>query len=159
MSNKRWMAWIFLIVGAAAICFGFVSLVRSLQCKGWPVVTGVIRTGEIKEKGGGEGGSTYTPHISYEYTANGSRFTAEKIAFGMASGSMSDGQTFLRSYPIGKTVLVHYNPSDPSEAVLDTAMHGGMWSNLSGGTVFVLVALLFLKFTKPVRSTESTVRS
>ncbi|MDB6057641.1 MAG: hypothetical protein JWO95_1485 [Verrucomicrobiales bacterium] len=119
----------------------------SLRTYGWPVVDGIVRTAEMKSRSSGEGGTTYSPKISYEYNAGESEFTGETIAFGMMSGSSSFDDS--RQYPVGKKVLVHYNPSNPAQAVLEPGIHGGTWSFLGLGTAFILVCGLVLKFSKP----------
>jgi hypothetical protein len=128
---------LFFLFGVAMLGIAGWLVVQSLRTYGWRVVDGVIRTREIKAHSSGESGTTYSPTISYEYEAAGTGYSGETIAFGMMSSSSSYDDA--NKYPIDKKVLVHYNPADPSEAVLEPGIHGGTWSYLGLGTAFVLV--------------------
>jgi len=58
---------------------------------------------------------------------------------------MAHGQWILARFPVGKKVPVHYSPKAPQLAVLETGIHGGTWTQLSGGTLFVLAGWMLLQ--------------
>jgi len=149
---------LFFLLGIAMVCIGGWLVVQSLRTYGWPVVDGIIRTAEMKSRSSGEGGTTWSPKITYDYNAAGLEFTGETIAFGMMSGSSSFDDS--RIYPVGKKVLVHYNPSDPAQAVLEPGIHGGTWCFLALGTAFILVAGLVLKsYHRKNAASETSVQT
>ena len=64
------------------------------------------------------------------------------------SSSSEYAQGILNRYPVGKKVSVHYSPGDPSEAVLETGIHGGAWICLGVGTAFGLFGIMFLQIQR-----------
>jgi hypothetical protein len=75
-------------------------------------------------------------------------YTGDKVSIGAMSSSSAYAQGILNRYPIGKKVSVHYSPGDPSEAVLETGIHGGTWICLGVGTAFTLFGALFLQIQR-----------
>lgn len=58
--------------------------------------------------------------IVYEYTVNNSLFTSDRVHFSYQT--LSDktyAQGYVDKYPIGKVIVVYYNPQKPNEAVLE----------------------------------------
>jgi hypothetical protein len=83
--------------------------------------------------------------VTYGYEVAGARYTGTKVSIGQMSSSSEYAQGILNRYPVGQKVSVHYAPGDPSEAVLETGIHGGTWICLGVGTVFALAGIMFLQ--------------
>jgi hypothetical protein len=65
-------------------------------------------------------GTTYTPDIEYTYTVNGQQYTSDRHSFFEISSSSRDfAQKIVDRYPINSQIIAHYNPSDPSKAVVE----------------------------------------
>jgi hypothetical protein len=75
-------------------------------------------------------------------------YTGSKISIGQVSSSSEYAQGILNRYPVGKKVSAHYSPGDPSEAVLETGIHGGTWICLGVGTAFTLFGIMFLQISR-----------
>jgi hypothetical protein len=99
-------------------------LFRSYRSTNWPVTPGTISESKI-EHGNVHGIPTSHPHIRYHYVANGLPFENDTIAFGLVRGSLSWGyaKRKIDKFPKGQIVDVHYDPSRPEDACLET---GGM---------------------------------
>lgn len=136
---------IFFLVGLVAIGFGGWNLWRSLECSRWPTVTGVVKSAKMQSSTDNDGGTTYSPKVAYSYEVAGSRFEGDRLAFGVMSSSSGYAAGVLSRYPVGQTVTVHYLPEDPSEAVLETGIHGGTWVCFGVGTAFALAAIMFFQ--------------
>ncbi|MGZ4971531.1 MAG: DUF3592 domain-containing protein [Limisphaerales bacterium] len=121
---------------------------QSIRCKSWPTTEGIVRTSEIGRHRSNKGGTTYSADVSYDYSVGGSRYTGTKLAVGAMSSSSSYAQGVLKRYPVGAKVTVHYSPSDPETAVLETGIHGGTWICFGVGSVFTLFGAMFLQALK-----------
>ncbi len=71
---------------------------------------------------------TYSPVVTYEYHVNGQTYHSTQIRAGMWGGSDKAGaERAVRAHPVGSSVTVHYNPADPSDALLEPGVRGGDW--------------------------------
>jgi hypothetical protein len=62
----------------------------------------------------------YEPVIEYSYRVDGREYHSTQIAFGgKLAGSEELAQAKAARYPQGADVVVHYDPKNPSNAVLD----------------------------------------
>jgi hypothetical protein len=97
-------------------------LLQARKAAHWPQAPGRIvkSTIEAKEVRNMEGESSVTnvPAIAYEFTANGFPRRGTRIAIGQDTGGANTEATLAR-YPVGANVVVHYNPKDPNDCVLD----------------------------------------
>jgi hypothetical protein len=90
---------------------------------------------------------SYTKHLQYRYTVAGKEYVGERIKLlGTQSSTSREGiEKLLARYPAGTKVPVHYDPLDPSRAVLETGYSWGsilfLALGLCGAAIFVLVLL------------------
>ena len=110
---------------------------------------GIIQSAEMKSHEGSKGGTTYSADVTYTYQVAGASYTGDKVSIGQMSSSSEYAQGILNRYPVGKKVSVHYSPGDPSDAVLETGIHGGTWICLGVGTAFALFGIMFLQIKGP----------
>ena len=139
---------LFIAIGLATVGVGVWLLIRSLRTEHWPVTNGIIQSAEMKSHEGSKGGRTYSPEVTYSYRVAGASYTGDKVAIGQMSSSSEYAQGILNRYPVGKKVSVHYSPGDPSDAVLETGIHGGIWICLGVGTAFTLFGIMFLQISR-----------
>jgi hypothetical protein len=144
---------LFMLIGVVAIGCGAWTLLRSLRCAHWPTTEGVIESAEMGRQSSNDGGDTYSANITYEYHVADVHYESARLAFGAMSASPEYAQGILNRYPVGKKVLVHYDPGHPELAVLETGIHGGTWIALGVGTVFVLASWMFLQMSS--RATQA----
>ena len=122
--------------------------IKSIRAEHWPVTDGIVQTAAMNSNTDNHGHRTYSADVTYSYQVAGTNYTGDKVSTGEMSSSVAYAQGILDRYPVGKTVIVHYSPDDPSDAVLETGIHGGTWICLGVGTVFVLVGILSLKLIR-----------
>jgi hypothetical protein len=161
-SNKasaKIFLWLFIGIGAVVICFGMNLAFQSIRCGSWPTTEGIIRTSSMGRHRGNKGGTTYSADVSYDYSVWGSRYTGTKVAFGMMSASSSYARGVLDHYPVGAKVPVHYSPSDPETAVLETGIHGGTWICFGVGSVFALFGIMFLQLMKRANADQASLEA
>ena len=87
--------------------------------------------------------SLKTVQIPYTYSVEGREYSADRVLFGDLATQEQVGQ-LLGKYPPGKKVVVHYNPQNLQEAVLEPVF---LWSNLGNlGLVLAFLVALVLVF-------------
>ncbi len=139
---------LFVVIGLVAVGIGIWTLAKSIRSEHWPVTDGIIQSAEMKSHQGSKGGTTYSAEVTYTYQVTGTSYTGDKISIGQMSSSSEYARAILNRYPVGKTVSVHYLPGNPSDAVLETGIHGGTWICLGVGTAFTLFGIMFLQIIR-----------
>ena len=113
------------------------QLYYAMASQGWGRVEGTVRNSEVKETD--SDGPSYEPRIDYEYVVGKTLYRAHRMSYGLSSaGSRRRARRVVDEYPLGKTVIVWYDPSQPSRATLKT-----------GGERGVAVALLVVSLFAP----------
>ena len=108
----------------------------------WPTAQATITSSGISESHDDDG-TTYHPEVEYRFTVKGKEYTNSKIsATGLSSSHESEVQQIIDQYPEGSTQTVHYNPADPSTAILQAGLAKGDNEPMILGGVGVF--LLFL---------------
>jgi hypothetical protein len=79
-------------------------------------------------------------NIVYEYTVAGARLRNNRVGIGGDRGNFQVAETIAR-YPVGKEIIVYYNPRHPPDAVLERDMPKGIGGCLGIATVVVLVVV------------------
>jgi hypothetical protein len=134
-------------------------MIKSIRAEHWPVTDGTIQTSKMSSHQSNDShGShtTYSADVTYAYQIGGTNFVGKKIAIGEMSSSSAYAQGILNRYPVGKKVSVHYSPTNLSEAVVETGVHGGAWICLAVGTVFILVGVMFLQISRAAVKAQSS---
>jgi len=139
---------LFIVIGLVAVGVGVWLLTKSLRSEHWPVTDGIIQSAAVKSHSGSKGGTTYSAEVTYSYQVAGASYTGDKVAIGQMSASSEYAWGIVNRYPVGKKVSVHYSPGDPSDAVLETGIHGGMWICLGVGMAFTLFGIMFLQISR-----------
>jgi hypothetical protein len=140
---------IFFSIGAALANFGFAQRKKTKTAEAWPIVNGVIESSRLipgapNKRGDGYTYSDnyYTPAVEYTYEISGQTYRGSHINAGKnMSYDRSTAQGIVILYHPGTAVTVHYNPADPSQAVLETKSRGGK-AFLFFGAVFAVLGLL-----------------
>lgn len=99
----------------------------------------------------GRRGYTYEPSVRYRYEVNGQIYHSDRIRFGSSfdpPDSHSAAERLLQSYPRGSQVQVHYNPADPSDAVLYVEQSSDAPLFVVGGLLLFLLGLFVRWITR-----------
>jgi hypothetical protein len=140
--------WLFIVIGAVAVGVGGWMLIKSLRTRSWPVAEGVIQSAQKQSHSGDHGSRTYSAEVTYTYQVAGVNYNGDKISIGQMSSSSAYAREILNRYPVGKRISVHYSPTNPTEVVLETGIHGGTWICFAVGTAFVLFGAMFLQIQR-----------
>jgi hypothetical protein len=148
-----------LAVGLAAGAFGISFILRGVRRRKmaalslqWPVTDGKIEAAAVKTEmrhdAQGARMNVYIPEARYAYKVDGKQYEGNVIRPGIEQFGYSviaAAQAHVALYKTGATVPVHYDPADPSVAVLEASEYGGM-RNLIAGTIGLLVGISSLVF-------------
>lgn len=122
------------MTAAGVICFimGRNTLRTARASKKWPTVQGTITSSGTVLMNTLQGGPATAASVKYEYEVEGKKYSADRISMGQyGTGGGGHAKAEAAKYPEGKTVEVHYDPQNPSQAVLEP-----------GGAIFTSVFLL-----------------
>ena len=141
-----------LVIGVAAIVAGFTVRSASSAARGWPVATGKITertTGPSTTSGASRPGRYFEPRVTYTYTVDGKPYQGHRIGLTTDGYDQDKAQRVADDLPA--SVDVHYNPRDPSDALLQPGSTSSGILLLILGALGLLVgaAMLYATFTKP----------
>jgi hypothetical protein len=122
-----------LLLLAFLLCRSGLGMYRQAEAtNSWPSTTGkIVSAKEIRTEAWSRQRARYrySSRISYRYAVNDKQYTSSQISTAKAWDEMyshstgaSDAAyegTWLAKYPEGKTVVVYYNPRDPTDALLE----------------------------------------
>jgi hypothetical protein len=136
-----------ILVGLALIGVGLAITIaeyrrfqRAHATARWPHVSGRIVSTSVHR--GSARPDDQAADIRYEYEVNGCPYESRQLDLtGAFGGSGSRVAEALLRYEPGQKVRVHYDPQDPSQAVLQTYIDGSLYLRMGLG-----IALAFLGF-------------
>ena len=137
---------VFAAVGIGLVVFGLRERKKAKATETWPIANGSILSSRMDQQTRTERNqgrtytrTSYTPNIEYTYTAGGQTYHGSRV-FPGASMSYDHGtaQNIVNRYQPGAAVAVHYDPGDPTQAVLETKAKGGNLFLILGGVFAVL---------------------
>jgi hypothetical protein len=134
---------IFAVIGVALLIFGQRQRSQAKATEKWPTLSGTIVTARIDQQTRTERsqGRTYTrtshtPVVQYTYDLGGKTFQGNRIFPGSGmSYDLGTAQGIINRYQPGQPATVHYDPADPTQAVLET--------QAKGGSVFLIIGAVF----------------
>ena len=133
---------LFTFLGIALLSVGILNIVKGSASNDWPPPRGEILTSEVQsrlETSDSSSGSGprrrrkttttrgYWAEMKYSYLVEGVSFEGSRVDYGMESRSSKQTRAdeIVALYPVGEEVLVYYDPSAPSEAVLEPGVGAG----------------------------------
>jgi hypothetical protein len=151
MENYQILIYIvFIIVGLVFLFLAF-NLNRKAKkaAESWPTVPGTVVNSSVTIRTShstkGQTRISHVPVVNYEYQVDEQKYATDRITFGSASFGKKKADAIVAAYPQGAPVTVHYDPIDPSKAVLETKAIG-VGSNIFLGILLLAVGSLALIF-------------
>lgn len=129
------------LVGAVFVVISVRSRKKAEQSMKWPTVQGTVISSIVREQKDYDHEDhhvnyTYEPYVEYEYAVGGTPMSGHKLSFGANSFDHQTARRVVERYPSGESVIVHYNPAKPGEAVLET--------KAAGGTLFLVAGIAMI---------------
>ena len=114
----------------------------------YKTTSGMIVSSSVVYKSG-LGGSWHF-EIQYKYMVSGEEFTSDKVHFLNTGEGLSDGyaKSYVEKYPVGKTVTVYFNPTNPAKSVLEpeNRSYSSLWLII----FLITMAIVFLSLSARV---------
>lgn len=118
------LIWLVVTLGVDGL-FGY-GVYRQTGAASYPAVPGVVTHSEVIDdySGGGEvdAGPTYRVDVKYDYEVGKTKYTGDKVRYGVGYGDEKLVRQFVKQHPRGTQVTVYYNPDEPGDAVLETGV-------------------------------------
>lgn len=138
----------FLLIGLAIIASAMGEVRKSQHSAKWPTTAGTITRSEIKVESDSDS-TSYLPDIEFEYTVGESSHRSTSVRVGkIALPERWEVTPFNKRYPVGKAVIVAYDPMEPSSAVLEPGLFRQSLTLVIFGSLFACfpAALLLLSW-------------
>jgi hypothetical protein len=115
----------------------------------WPTTTGTILSSIAESHrtlvpgGRGQTAILWSPVVEYNYRVQGRDYHGSRLAFGGdVSGPRHVAEAIVARYPAGREVSVHFDPANPSFAVLEARV-AFAWPTFMIAAAFFAAALFF----------------
>ena len=132
MDNSNIIIYVAFLIGG--LLFIFLAINQYMKAKKaektWLTAPGVVLNSDIQVRQSrsskGQTTRSYLPQVSYQYQVNDQTYTGDRLGFGSGSYGKGKANKIIAVYPQGAQVTVHYDPADPSKAVLETTATDGV---------------------------------
>jgi hypothetical protein len=112
---------LFAAIGIVALSFGLKLAATAARSKGWPQAAGtVVDVRSVPVRGG------YNMRVEYQFQVDGRTWWGSRLGFVNVAGDYAWTMRVRERYPIGSSVPVWYEPSNPKNCVLEP---GVTWVN------------------------------
>lgn len=150
----RMTCGVFVLAGLCWMLFGVVpTFWNGSQSHRWPTVEGVIEESSVTEgfvtteeprTRMPEHTTTYYPHVRYRYEVADREYHSGRWRLGESriSTNRQDAEVLVQANYVGKPVTVHYDPDDPSLAVLEPGVSEGAYIQLAISSVWIVLGLI-----------------
>lgn len=137
-------ALIFGAVGVALSLYGWRIVQNASMSKNWPTTQGEITASSVDESHDDDG-TSYGANVQYTYVADDQRYSSSTVSFGQYSSSnRNHAQEIVDRYPVGKLVIVSYDPNNPATAVLEPGRTTSSYFLFIMGVVFLCVPVFMV---------------
>lgn len=98
---------------------------QARRSQAWPVTEGtVLRSEVVVERV--QADDDFHAEVTYRYRLNGREYQGDRIGFGFElSDRLDSAEAIVARYPAGSSILVYYDPADPSQSVLEPGATAG----------------------------------
>jgi len=138
----------FLLLLLGWFTYSIIGFTKAVQTKSWPTTNGTVVSSEVK-KVASKGTHQYQPVVNYYYEIGAETYSSNKYSSTNARGSSQWAKAIISGYPDEATITVHYNPSKPEQAVLNTGLqYDNYWMTGLSAFFLTVVTMAFLKQLK-----------
>ncbi len=144
------IAAVLVFLGISFTRAGIRGIKEAGESTRWPSTPGAIVSAEVQEQRplqshSGYQKTDYLPVVKYSYTVSGTSHTGSHRTFNddvVVYGSTDKAEAAIEKYPVGKTVQVYFNPTNPADAVLEPGKAGPSWRSLTAGILCLVLTIV-----------------
>jgi hypothetical protein len=138
----RFLFLFLLLIGYAIGSIGLKAIREGAQNEGWVATQGKVVSSSVKEHQTSKGAS-WCPQISVSYMQGNRAFETKNIGLGRGCELIqSTAIEFSNKHKPGTELIVHVNPTNPAEAVLQTGVGKFAYFQLALGIFLAALGLL-----------------
>ena len=131
---------IFLVIAGAGMIYHHENEIENeLAKRVWPTTGGVVIKSEIA------GIRAFRPEVTCKYSVKGQVYQVTTNlgtpGFGNKRSRRDTAARIISDYPVGKTVMIHYDPSAPSQAFLRVGPAWHTFMKLALGIIILIAGL------------------
>jgi len=140
-------AVILIAAGLGSLVWSAWITYLAVMSRQWPQVEGTIVVSDLQRSKDSEGGYSYRPEVTYQYTVGGKEFVGSRTRFGvwLATSWSAPSLRVLQQYKMGSRVPVHYDPNDPEESILETGINGTVFVGIALATTVLIFGVFWLQ--------------
>jgi hypothetical protein len=132
---------LFTLSGLAMTLWGWFIIARGRKSLRWPSVDGVVEQSLLASPE-----NDILPKIVFSYHVADRRYQRDLAVPGGDGVTPDFAESYVKKYPQGAKVQVHYNPQQPEQATLEPGPARDDWLIFSVGIGAALLGALFLIF-------------
>ncbi|MCX8124995.1 MAG: DUF3592 domain-containing protein [Spirochaetes bacterium] len=151
MTQKKHIVIFLFVFGAVLTLVGIKLIQNARQSLYWPKAEGVITQSFMDW----DRHRQQFANIKYTFTVNGEEITGFQIS---AKDMNKSNEDLLKEYPVGKKVIVYYDPENPENSLLEPGYSWQSYQALVIGIIILIVAIVVALFYKE-RSQKSEEKS
>ena len=133
------IALILIAGGVLLLQFAYGDFQRYRALNQWPSTTGTIIISDVI------GERAFRPNLVYTYEVAGQVYRDSSDlnmpSFGGRNNRRSAAETMAGMYPVGSTVVIHYQPEDPANSRLRVSPPWSVYGQMGFGGVLLLLGL------------------
>ncbi len=129
----------FSVLAVGLILLGLYTMRETSRSRGWASASAKVVASNVNEFSG-KNGRTYRPMIVFAYSVGSIRYMSSRLAFHpLVSSNRNDAARVVAKYPVGRTVAVLYDPTDPEQAVVEPGSNP--WIPIVAGGICSMLAV------------------
>lgn len=128
---------LFIVSGLIASVWGWMIVAKGRQTLRWPAVDGVIERADPTTDD-----DDLLPHIEFSYSVAGQRRQGVVEFPAGTTPTPELATSYLKKYPVGTPVRVHYDPAAPERATLEPGPRQGDWLVFAFGVTAIVIGIV-----------------
>lgn len=148
----------FVLIGLTYIMLIVAERRKKETLGNWPTTTGTVERSYVQKRAprpSQDQPETYTPVVIFLYTVEGETYVAKQRNFAdpgaHTTRDLIAAEAIVKKYPEESPVTVHYNPTSPSQAVLEakkpTGYNMSLFVNVGNVIAGALIILVYALLT------------
>jgi hypothetical protein len=163
LTVMTWIAVILGAVGLGVLGWGLWRLWKAARTRSWPTAQGTILDATVAKRDAMPPDrdedpdpsrprppeTLYRAVVTYSYRVSGRTFTSDRLTLEeVETSSESHARKLSERYTPGAPVTVHYDPADPTRAILLPGIRPASWLGAVIGLVFLVLSTAMLLFVR-----------
>jgi hypothetical protein len=135
-----------MVIGLGVALYSYKQMSLGKGSLTWPAVPAKIVSSDVKttqrEAEKKRVYTAYTADITFHYSVNGKEFNSNLAMVDQPPKTFGpDARALVQKYPVGSTAVAHYNPQNPSQAVLEVGVGKSTYLAFGFGILLAVIGM------------------